>query len=204
MRTSLKIVTAALALGLSAPSFAEESHHPSQTQAQPAQTPPSRPMQPGMGQGGPGMMGQRGMMGQGWMMGQGMMDQGGMPGMMPMMGMMQMMRGGEHIEGRLAFLKAELKITDSQEKVWNDFADAARKAAAKTQDTHMGMRMRQMSGAAGDVTLPQLLDRHEENLEARLEATRAMKSALGPLYATLDEQQKQTLMQLHPMLHGII
>jgi hypothetical protein len=48
---------------------------------------------------------------------------GGMPmmggqqmGGMPMMGMMQvMMRGmAGHIEGRIAFLKAELKITDAQ------------------------------------------------------------------------------------------
>lgn len=201
MSTSLRIAAAALALGLSAPSFAEDSPHTAIAQAQTAPTTPTRPMQPGMGQGGPGMMGQRGTMGPG-MMGQGMMDQGGMPGVMPMTGMMQMMRSGEHIEGRLAFLKAELKITDSQEKAWSDFADAARKAAATTQGAHMGMR--QMSGAAGDVTLPQLLDRHQGNLEARLEATRAMKAALDPLYAALDEQQKQTLMQLHPMLYGIM
>ncbi len=196
MTTPFAIAVVALAFGLSAPSFAEENHHPSGSPAQAAQAtqtpaPATRPMQPGMGPGGMGMMGQGGM-GSGGMMGQG-----------PMMGgpMMGMMAGSERIEGRLAFLKTELKITDAQEKIWSDFADAVRQAAAKVQQTHMGM-MRSMSGAAGGMTLPQLLDQHEASLAARLEATRAVKAAFGPLYAALDEQQKQTLMQIHPMLHG--
>jgi hypothetical protein len=37
-------------------------------------------------------------------------------GSMPMMGM------GQHVEGRLAFLKAELKISPAQEQLWNEFA----------------------------------------------------------------------------------
>jgi hypothetical protein len=59
------------------------------------------------GMAGPGMMGPRG---DGMMDGPGMMGMMGGPGMMPMMGA----RGGEHVEGRLAFLKTELKITDAQ------------------------------------------------------------------------------------------
>src|SRR5436190_2263229 len=41
---------------------------------------------------------------------------------MPMMDMMQMMMGQNgmagHVEGRIAFLKAELKITDTQQPLW--------------------------------------------------------------------------------------
>jgi hypothetical protein len=63
----------------------------------------------------------------------------GMPGGagMPMMGMMRMIMdqdgmGGMpmmaamagHVEGRLAFLKAELKITEAQLPLWNAVADA--------------------------------------------------------------------------------
>lgn len=52
-----------------------------------------------------------------------MMHEGGMPmrheGMDP--GMM-MCRMGEHVEGRLAYLKAELKITEAQMPQWNAFA----------------------------------------------------------------------------------
>jgi hypothetical protein len=58
-------------------------------------------------------------------------------GGMPMMGMMRMMMGEDgmsgmpmmatmsgHVEGRLAFLKTELKITDAQLPLWNAVADA--------------------------------------------------------------------------------
>ena len=155
-------------------------------------------MQPGMGPG-PGM-GQGRMMGQG--MGPGMMGPGGMAGMMPMMGMMGMMQGDRHIDGRIAFLKAELKITEAQEKAWTDFAAALRQAAEKSQHAHMGMRP--MSGAAGDLSVTQLLERHESFLAARLEAARIIKAALGPLDGVLSTEQKQTLVELHPMLHGMM
>src|SRR5215831_15280409 len=68
---------------------------------------------------------------------------GGMTGGgdMPMMGMMRMMMARDgmammgamarHVEGRLAFLKTELKITDAQLPLWNALADAMR-ANAKT------------------------------------------------------------------------
>ena len=78
------------------------------------------------------------------------MPGGGMAGMsggMPMMGMMgpgggmmmRMMQG--HVEGRLAFLKTELKITDAQLPLWNAVAEAIR-ANAKSS---MGM-MEEMAG----------------------------------------------------------
>src|SRR5215831_8361884 len=51
-------------------------------------------------------------------------------GNMPMSGMMQMMMGQNgmagHVEGRIAFLKIELKITDAQQPLWNAVADAMR------------------------------------------------------------------------------
>jgi predicted lipid-binding transport protein (Tim44 family) len=46
---------------------------------------------------------------------------GPMMGMMGRGGMMSMMMG-DRIEGRIAFLKAELKITDVQMPQWNAFA----------------------------------------------------------------------------------
>ena len=48
-------------------------------------------------------------------------------GGMPMMGMMQMMGSmADHVEGRIAFLKTELKITDAQQPLWNAVGDAMR------------------------------------------------------------------------------
>src|SRR5450755_491058 len=112
-----------------------DPHHPD-TQAPGAKT--ARPMTPPSGgQAGPGMD-------MGKMMG------GDMEQMMPMMRMMQTMRmmdgmmpreggggmtmrPGQHVEGRLAYLKTELGITDAQLPQWNAFADAMRDGAKSMQ-----------------------------------------------------------------------
>ena len=52
--------------------------------------------------------------------------EGGMPMMRMMMGQNGMPMMASHIDGRLAFLKTELKITDAQLPLWNAFAQAMR------------------------------------------------------------------------------
>jgi hypothetical protein len=91
-----------------------------------------------------------GMMGQGGMGGMGMMGQGGMGMGGGMMGGMALMMGPQHIDGRLAFVRAELKITDAQQKAWDDFAAAMRAAANTLQTAHASMR----SGAADTAAQP--------------------------------------------------
>ena len=136
----------------------------------------------------PGMQG-GGMMGQGGMMA-GMGGAGGMP----MMDMMRMMEG--HAEGRIAFLKAELKITDAQLPLWNAVAEAIR-ANAKSG---MGM-MEGMMGMGQGGKLPDRLAAREKFLTGRLEALRKLKAAVDPLYATLSDEQKKTAdeMLMSPM-----
>jgi hypothetical protein len=125
---------------------------------------------------------------------------GSMPGMggMPMMGMMRMMMGQEgmggmammagHVEGRVAFLKTELKITPAQEPLWNGVADAIR-ANAKS--------MAAMSGGMSQAeALPDKLARREKMMTAHLEALRRFRAAVDPLYAALDPDQKKTADQL--------
>lgn len=154
--------------------------------AQPSpQTAPGQPMPgPMMGQGmGPGMM-----------MGR---------GMMPMTGMMD---PTEHIEGRLAFLKTELKITDAQAPQWNAFADAMRANAKRMSDLRgtmmSGGMMGQgaMSGQGGTgLNLPERLDRAEQHMAAHLEMLRSMKGPATQLYAALSDEQKRVADQL---IHG--
>jgi hypothetical protein len=152
---------------------------------------PAQQQSPGpMGQG---MMGQ-GMMGQG--MGWGMM--GGdrmMPmmrgGMGPMMGMMMgsgMM--GQHVEGRIAFLRAELGITQEQTQQWDAFAEALR-ANARTMAEMHGQMMPMMQGGPQATPLPQRLELHERMMTSHLEALRQIRAAAGPLYAALDDRQKR-------------
>ena len=130
----------------------------------------------------------------------GMMGAGGMP----MMGMMQMMMGQDgmsgmpmmaamagHVEGRLAFLKTELKITDAQLPLWNAVADAIR-ANAKG----MGEMSGGMMGSSQTATLPEKLALREKMMTARLEALRKLKAAVDPLYAALSDEQKKTADEL--------
>jgi LTXXQ motif family protein len=136
------------------------------------------------------------------------MQQGGaMPGMMggnmqPMMRMMQEMHGRmaqqemgaqmgmmrpDHIEGRIAFLRAELGITDAQQPQWNAFADALRAQAGKMQPMHAQM----MQGGMPQ-TWPDRLTFMEHMLSARLDAVKAMEEPVRALYAVLSpEQQKK-------------
>jgi len=120
--------------------------------------------------------------------------EGGMP-MMPM-GQNGMAMMAKHIDGRLAFLKTELKITDAQLPLWNALAQAMRANATAMQampDAMMGM-----SKAA---TLPDKLTERETMLTARIEAVRKLKGAVDPLYAALDANHKKTAdeIMLSPM-----
>ena len=143
--------------------------------------------------GGPGngyMMGP-------WMMGaDGTMGAGNMgPGMMgwsdPRAAMCSAM--GSHIEGRLAYLKAELKITDSQEALWTAYTGAMRENAPSMSSRCTAMMAQGQSAA---LSLPDRLDRHEQFMAAHLDALRAMNKALKPLYAALSEVQKKAADQL--------
>ncbi|MGO9049951.1 MAG: Spy/CpxP family protein refolding chaperone [Xanthobacteraceae bacterium] len=98
-----------------------------------------------------------------------------------------------HIEGRLAYIKAELKITDAQESLWNAYAEAARDNA-KAMQSHCGTMMNQRGASTG--SLPDRLDQHEELMAAQLDAVRAMNKALKPLYGALSDSQKRTADQL--------
>ena len=128
----------------------------------------------------------------GWMMPE---AEGGMP-MLRMKGQGGMLMMAKHIEGRLAFLKTELKITDAQLPLWNAFAQAMRDDARMMQA--MPHPIMGMNKAA---TLPNKLAMRETMLEAQLEAVRKLKAAADPLYTALDTDQKKTAddIMLSPM-----
>lgn len=140
----------------------------------------------------------------GWWPGMGrMMGQWG-PGTGPMMGRWGMGRMGgpmmgldsdfmlDRIDGRLAFLKTELKITDAQKEAWDDFADAVRTTAEAHNDMMRGMMEDYQSGEFLKKPLPDRLTEQEARMEARLEEVRTVKAAVEKLYAVLDDEQKKT------------
>jgi len=176
---------------------AGDPHHPPQSA-----TPAPASAQPPTGQPGMGMMGDMPMMN---MMGRMRDMMGDMP-MMNMMAMMRMMRMMEmmgpgmtaidRIEGRIAFLRAELNITEAQASAWNAFADAMRSNAKKLAEVRASMMARLDAGQQQAPTMAERLDQQERSLLARLEGTRALKSAVTNLYGTLSEDQKKTANEL--------
>jgi hypothetical protein len=114
---------------------------------------------------------------------------------MPMMGMMQMMMGQHgmagHVEGHLAFLKTELKITEAQLPLWNGVADAMRANAKSMSGMAGGMAMMQSA-----TPLPDKLAAHEKMMSVHLEGLRKLRAAVEPLYAALDNDQKKTADEL--------
>lgn len=98
-----------------------------------------------------------------------------------------------HIEGRLAYIKAELKITEAQADLWNTYATAARNNA-NAMRAHCTTMMSRGSGSAA--TLPDRLDQHEQLMAAQLDAVRTMDKVLKPLYAGLTDSQKKIADQL--------
>jgi hypothetical protein len=120
------------------------------------------------------------------MMGGGMMGQAGPGGMTQMMNMMAAQLS-QHLEGRLAFIKAELKITDAQAAQWNAFADAARGNANSMSE----MRRSMMSGQPALSTLPDRLAFEDKAVTAHLAALKKTEEAVAKLYGVLTDDQKK-------------
>ncbi|MBI3707645.1 MAG: Spy/CpxP family protein refolding chaperone [Proteobacteria bacterium] len=143
---------------------------------------PMPPAQPGM----PGGMQMPGPMG-GPTMGPGMRREG-----RPMMGMMGGPGGAiRHVEGKLAFLKTEIAITEAQMPQWNAFADAMRETIRAMNDMH-GAMMAPAAAPPGPVPLPERLNQSEKAMAAHLDSLRRLKAALEPLYGVLSDGQRKT------------
>ena len=187
MRTVTNRLTAstiALLAGLgfaqAQPAQGHDAHHPD-TQTQGAR--PGGPMgPPGGRQAGPGM---GNMMGGD--MGQMMPMMRMMDGMMPREGGGMAMMPGQHIEGRIAYLKAELGITEAQLPQWNAFADAMREGA-KSMQTAMAANM----GGGVPATMPARADAMIAMMTARLDAMKTTATAGKALYAVLTDAQKKS------------
>lgn len=119
-----------------------------------------------------------------------------------MMGMGCMMGWGDgpmqgRIEGRLAFLKAELKITDAQAAAWDKFAAAVR----NTMEQRRAAMQTMMKGGLEGKSLIERVDIQESMLTARLDEIKQVKAALAELYAQLDDtQKKQADQTMFPMV----
>ena len=117
-------------------------------------------------------------------------------GLTQLLGVMPMRPGQEirYSEGRLAFLKAELKITDAQTKAWDGFAAALRDNVAKLNEAYKVPDRE----AIQKMTPAERLGWYEKAVTARLDAVKRSRAAIEPLYASLSPDQKQTFDRFVP------
>ena len=189
--TKIRFTLLAVALLLAAPALAEDAHHPAEAALEtPSQSDPG----PAPQQAAPGGIMPGGMMsGDMMQMMMRMMMSGGqspMTGEMGRMGPMAQMISPDHVEGRLAFLKTELQVTETQQPLWDALAEAIRAGAAATGEMMSGMQAGMPMDVSGSSAL-QRIEAQEKALASRLESLRQLRAALEPFYAALDAAQKE-------------
>jgi hypothetical protein len=151
---------------------------------------------------GQGVMDQSGMMSRGDMMADDMeaQNEGDMSGC-PMMGAMMgagrrgsmkgmghrmMMHSGPMMEARLAYIKADLEVTEAQLPAWEGYADAIR-ARRRTMGA---MREEMMKAQEGGSAL-QRMDARIKAMQTKLDAIKALKAPTEAFYAVLSDEQKK-------------
>jgi hypothetical protein len=170
-RTTLAAALVIWALAAALPSYAQTADTPDRQDAERA---PWWGWEPGMMGWGPGMRrdgyGLRGSMMRGAGFGRG-----------------RMMGGpAQFIEGRIAFLRAELDLTDQQKPLFDAYAKALRETAASMQAIHDRMWSRDIPER-----LPERLQWRIDIMTTRVKALENMKAAALPLYEALSPEQKE-------------
>jgi hypothetical protein len=99
---------------------------------------------------------------------------------------------GRHIEGRLAFLKTELKITDAQAPLWDKVAETMRAEVKERREAFEKMR----ADHDQPKTLIERLEMRERFGEARVKDTQLFLAALKPLYDSFSADQKKSADEL--------
>lgn len=185
MRLSRLALPALVFMLATASAGAEEKHHPpgaDAPKAADAQTP--APARPGMGMMGQGMMGS-------WMM----------PGAGPAAHLLAPAR----IEGRIAFLRAELAVTAAQEAGFTALAAALRASENQDHPAKPGqggkMRMGMMSSAAPAAgTLAERLAHEEHLAAARVETLKDLRVAYEAFDKLMTAEQRKAAETLLPLL----
>ena len=96
------------------------------------------------------------------------------------------------IDGRIAYLKAELKITDAQAPLFDKVAQAMRDNAKAVHQV-----VEQMRGSRGQPqSAVQRLEVRSQFAALRAQASERYLTAFKPLYAALSDQQKKTADEL--------
>lgn len=118
-----------------------------------------------------------------------------MQGGCPMQGMqMNELRSSDIFsKGRIAFLKAELEITDAQKKLFERYAESVTANLSHMQN--MRRNMHNMMQAENPV---ERLEIHISMMESRLDTLKEMQQPMEALFATFTDAQKEKASLLMP------
>jgi zinc resistance-associated protein len=105
-------------------------------------------------------------------------------------------------EARIAALRAGLKLSPEQEKLWPPVEDAIRGLARQRQETRLARRERFLAMRdQGLRDVPGQLRFMADSQAASAEALRRLADATSPLYGSLNDGQKRRLGMLARFLH---
>lgn len=93
---------------------------------------------------------------------------------------------GQFVEGRIAFLKAELKITPAQEAQWQQVAAAMRENAKALDQAVTTARQDR-----GTMDAVKRIEMREQFAKLRADNDARLLAAFKPLYASLSPEQQQ-------------
>jgi hypothetical protein len=99
---------------------------------------------------------------------------------------------GRHVEGRIAFLKAELKITDAQAPQFERVAQAMRDSAKEMAQVHEQRR----ADRDKPKNAVESLEARAHFGQSRMQQTQRFLAAFKPLYSGLSDEQKKTADEL--------
>ena len=121
------------------------------------------------------------------------MQGGASPGANMSMGMGAMADGAQpmgssaaRLEGRIAFLRTELHISDAQAPAWESFASTLR-----TGRDHLDAARAALQDGTMAIDPMARLESYENHLKARTEAVHMTRTAFNTLFGQLDDAQKR-------------
>jgi hypothetical protein len=120
----------------------------------------------------------------------GMMGQGGMQGMMGQ-GTMGVGNMAAQVEGRLAYLRVELGITEAEAAAWKEYTEAVKSRMSGMQSMRQEMMSAMQSGTALD-----RIKARTKIMETMVASMKAVNPALEGLYKVLTDEQKKKADQL--------
>jgi hypothetical protein len=95
------------------------------------------------------------------------------------------------IEGRIAFLRTELQITQEQAQLWDTVANVLRENDRAVRES-FAQRPRHDAGT----TALDRLERRQKSAELQAASAAKLRNALAPLYAAMSDDQKKNADQL--------